>query len=59
MVCFIVKTPRIIDTDIDMAVALRLRAVRATLSITAAGFQTALPSYFTHRDLFPSLMKVC
>ena len=27
------------------------------LSITAAGFQTALPSYFTHRDLFPSLMK--
>ncbi|CAN9432582.1 unnamed protein product [Alternaria sp. RS040] len=38
-------------------VALRLRAVRATLSITAAGFQTALPSYFTHRDLFPSLMK--
>ncbi|CAN9405260.1 unnamed protein product [Alternaria alternata] len=40
-----------------MAVALRLRAVRATLSITAAGFQTALPSYFTHRDLFPSLMK--
>ncbi|CAN9366457.1 unnamed protein product [Alternaria alternata] len=38
-------------------VPLRLRAVRATLSITAAGFQTALPSYFTHRDLFPSLMK--
>ncbi|KAH6869930.1 hypothetical protein BKA58DRAFT_167686 [Alternaria rosae] len=38
-------------------VPLRLRAVRAALSITAAGFQTALPSYFTHRDLFPSLMK--
>lgn len=36
---------------------LRLKAVRAALSITAAGFQTALPSYFTHRDLFPSLMK--
>lgn len=31
--------------------------MRATLSITAAGFHTALPSYFTHRDLFPSLMK--
>jgi hypothetical protein len=31
--------------------------VRATLSITAAGFHTALPSYFTHRDLFPALMK--
>jgi hypothetical protein len=38
-------------------VPLRLKAVRAALSITAAGFQTALPSYFTHRDLFPSLMK--
>lgn len=25
--------------------------------MTAAGFHTALPSYFTHRDLFPSLMK--
>ncbi|OAL51156.1 DUF1741-domain-containing protein [Pyrenochaeta sp. DS3sAY3a] len=38
-------------------IPLRLKAVRATLSITAAGFHTALPSYFTHRDLFPSLMK--
>ncbi|KAF2866097.1 hypothetical protein BDV95DRAFT_211991 [Massariosphaeria phaeospora] len=39
------------------SLTLRLKAVRTTLSITAAGFQTALPSYFTHRDLFPSLMK--
>ncbi|KAF2635013.1 DUF1741-domain-containing protein [Massarina eburnea CBS 473.64] len=39
------------------SVSLRLKAVRTTLSITAAGFHTALPSYFTHRDLFPSLMK--
>ncbi|KAF2130819.1 DUF1741-domain-containing protein [Dothidotthia symphoricarpi CBS 119687] len=39
------------------SIPLRLRAVQATLSITAAGFHTALPSYFTHRDLFPSLMK--
>jgi hypothetical protein len=38
-------------------VSLRLKAVRTTLSITAAGFLTVLPSYFTHRDLFPSLMK--
>lgn len=38
-------------------VHVRLKAVRAALSMTAAGFQTALPSYFTHRDLFPSLMK--
>ncbi|KAH7075466.1 hypothetical protein BKA63DRAFT_412669 [Paraphoma chrysanthemicola] len=39
------------------SIPLRLAAVRAALSITAAGFHTALPSYFTHRDLFPSLMK--
>lgn len=39
------------------SIPLRLKAVRTTLSITAAGFHTALPSYFTHRDLFPSLMK--
>ncbi|KAF2708449.1 DUF1741-domain-containing protein [Pleomassaria siparia CBS 279.74] len=37
--------------------ALRLKAVRTSLAITSAGFHTALPSYFTHRDLFPSLMK--
>ncbi|KAL6703315.1 hypothetical protein ACN47E_010022 [Coniothyrium glycines] len=37
--------------------SLRRKAVRAALSTTAAAFQTALPSYFTHRDLFPSLMK--
>ena len=38
--------------------ALRLKAVRAALSITASAFHTGLPSYFTHRDLFPSLMKL-
>jgi len=42
---------------LTLAVLLRLKAVRTTLSVTAAGFHTALPSYFTHRDLFPSLMK--
>ncbi|KAE8853413.1 hypothetical protein PTNB73_02263 [Pyrenophora teres f. teres] len=48
-----------LDTAIrgGRSISVRLRAVRATLSIAAAGFQTALPSYFTHRDLFPSLMK--
>ena len=40
-------------------ISLRQKAVRAALSMTAAGFQTALPSYFTHRDLFPALVKVC
>ncbi|ORY11664.1 hypothetical protein BCR34DRAFT_565059 [Clohesyomyces aquaticus] len=37
--------------------ALRLTAVRTALCITAAAFHTGIPSYFTHRDLFPSLMK--
>ncbi|KAF2277592.1 DUF1741-domain-containing protein [Westerdykella ornata] len=35
----------------------RLKAVRAALAMTAGSFHTGLPSYFTHRDLFPSLMK--
>ncbi|KAL5113444.1 hypothetical protein ACEQ8H_008688 [Pleosporales sp. CAS-2024a] len=39
------------------SIPLRLKAVRATLAMSAAGFHTAVPSYFTHRDLFPSLMK--
>ncbi|CAI6266348.1 unnamed protein product [Periconia digitata] len=39
------------------SLSLRLKAVRTSLSITATGFHTALPSYFTHRDLFPALMK--
>ncbi|KAF2258639.1 DUF1741-domain-containing protein [Lojkania enalia] len=48
-----------LDTTIRSGrdLALRLKAVRAALSITAAAFHTGLPTYFTHRDLFPSLMK--
>ncbi|PVI07241.1 DUF1741-domain-containing protein [Periconia macrospinosa] len=48
-----------LDTAIrnGRSLSLRLKAVRTSLSITATGFHTALPSYFTHRDLFPSLMK--
>jgi hypothetical protein len=45
------------DGVLMQTVPLRLKAVRTTLSITAAGFLTVLPSYFTHRDLFPPLMK--
>lgn len=40
------------------AVLLRRKAIETALTITAAAFHTGLPSYFTHRDLFPSLMKV-
>jgi len=38
-------------------IALRRNAIRTTLAMTAAGFNTVLPSYLTHRDLFPALMK--
>lgn len=40
------------------AVEIRQKAVEAALSIVSGAYQTSLLSYFTHRDLFPSLMKV-
>ena len=36
----------------------RTKAVNIALSLTAGAYQTSLPIYFTHRDLFPALMKV-
>ena len=41
-----------------MAVSLRQKAVCAALSMVAGAYSTGLVSYFTHRDLFPSLMKL-
>ena len=41
-----------------MAVEIREKAVEVTLSLTSGAYQTSLVSYFTHRDLFPALMKV-
>ncbi|MCJ1315581.1 hypothetical protein MMC15_000901 [Xylographa vitiligo] len=35
----------------------RKKAIDAALSLTSGAYQTSLVSYFTHRDLFPSLMK--
>ncbi|KAI9681358.1 MAG: hypothetical protein M1817_002641 [Caeruleum heppii] len=35
----------------------RQKAIEVVLSVTSAAYQTGLVSYFTHRDLFPSLMK--
>ncbi|KAI9768561.1 MAG: hypothetical protein M1840_004758 [Geoglossum simile] len=35
----------------------RQKAIEVTLSVTSGAYQTGLLSYFTHRDLFPSLMK--
>lgn len=43
---------------IQIIVELRKKAVQTTLSVVAGAYQTGLLSYFTHRDLFPSLMKV-
>jgi len=39
-------------------VDIRQKAIEVALSVTSGAYQTSLLSYFTHRDLFPSLMKV-
>jgi hypothetical protein len=48
-----VNKPNIFIVDI------RQKAIEVALSVTSGAYQTSLLSYFTHRDLFPSLMKVC
>lgn len=40
------------------AVDVRQKAIQVALSLTSGAYQTSLVSYFTHRDLFPALMKV-
>lgn len=39
-------------------VDVRQKAIEVALSVVSGAYQTSLLSYFTHRDLFPSLMKV-
>lgn len=36
----------------------RTKAVKVALCVTSGAFQTGLLTYFVHRDLFPSLMKL-
>lgn len=36
---------------------IRQKSIEVALSVIAGAYQTSLLSYFTHRDLFPSLMK--
>ncbi|GKZ19189.1 hypothetical protein AbraIFM66951_008023 [Aspergillus brasiliensis] len=36
---------------------IRLKAIKAAIAMTSGAYKTSLVSYFTHRDLFPSLMK--
>jgi hypothetical protein len=45
------------STD-DNKVEVRQKAVNAAIAVVSGGYQTALVSYFIHRDLFPALMKV-
>jgi len=40
------------------SVSIRRKAIQVALGIACGAFQTGLLSYFTHRDLFPALMKV-
>ncbi|KAJ5988040.1 hypothetical protein N7481_003250 [Penicillium waksmanii] len=35
----------------------RRKAVRVAIAMTSGAYKTSLVSYFTHRDLFPSMMK--
>ncbi|KAJ5101651.1 hypothetical protein NUU61_003873 [Penicillium alfredii] len=36
---------------------LRLGAIKTAIAMTSGAYKTSIVSYFTHRDLFPSLMK--
>lgn len=47
----------IMKTDPCLA-ELRLKAIKTAIAMTSGAYKTGLVSYFTHRDLFPSLMKV-
>jgi hypothetical protein len=44
---------------IGKSVGIRRKAIQVALGVACGAFQTGLLSYFTHRDLFPALMKVC
>jgi hypothetical protein len=39
-------------------VDVRLKAIKTAIAMTSGAYKTSLVSYLTHRDLFPSLMKV-
>lgn len=43
---------------LTVLVLLRLRAVEVGIAMVSGGYKTTLVSYFMHKDLFPSLMKV-
>jgi hypothetical protein len=43
---------------LTLPVSTRQKAIRTAIAVVAGGYQTALVSYFVHRDLFPALMTV-
>lgn len=53
----LIYSPYCVTAD-TLPVDIRQKAIEVTLSLTSGAYQTSLLSYFTHRDLFPSLMKV-
>lgn len=40
------------------SVDVRAKAIRTAMAMVSGAYKTSLVSYFAHRDLFPSLMKV-
>ncbi|KAJ5908822.1 hypothetical protein N7495_001504 [Penicillium taxi] len=52
---FVAVLDRIIRNGTSLE--LRRKAIRVAVAMTSGAYKTSLVSYFTHRDLFPSLMK--
>lgn len=51
--------PPLNNASTKWTVATRRAAINTALSMTSGAYQTGIVSYFTHKDLFPALMKVC
>lgn len=48
----------LVTDTVSISVDVRLKAIKTAIAMTSGAYKTSLVSYFTHRDLFPSLMKV-
>ncbi|TVY73372.1 UPF0668 protein-like [Lachnellula suecica] len=46
-----------VTIKIGRTLDIRQKAIEVALAVVSGAYQTSLLSYFTHRDLFPSLMK--
>src|SRR5436305_829804 len=55
LVCEFFRCVNNIDKEL---VDTRAKAIEVALAVTSGAYQASLLSFFTHRDLFPSLMKV-